>query len=199
MINRASTLILAALLALLLGPAAVAGAAAPPAARQSAAALPDAFFWRTGVNLKTWPDYSDLSLRGLNPIVVFRSAQAEANFFLLGAAPRPLQVQALSVYLLSRAGTYAGTAELQLWSADMTGGSQQLMTAGVVDLKTLPAGVWQAVPLVDESHRLVRPGETLLLYLARGAPAGGSLELRLAVEAALTPSVIQVRLPLVIR
>jgi hypothetical protein len=164
---------------------------------------PDTMFWRSGMNLPPGasPSYANLVMRQPGVMAHFQSnVGAGELFFVFGAISRPLRVAAAKVYVLSRSGSYSGQATIELWAGWMGGTSDHQISAGPVNIQTLPAGSWQTIELsASPAARRVYAGRTLLTYFELSGATGGNLDVRLLFEIAVTPCIYEGYLPLIDR
>jgi hypothetical protein len=173
------------------------------AAPQGVTAIgPDTLFWRTGVDMLVFPvSYASQAMRSPAAISRFRSSvatTAEESYFVLGAASRPLRVAYGKVYLLSRSGSYGGSVAVSLYAATMSGYGAHPVSNVILDLEALPVGSWQTFNLtVEPAFHLLAPGETLLVYYDLDGASGGSLDVRLLFEVALTTHTTEIYLPMI--
>ncbi len=178
------------LLLLLLGALALAAwhSASPAAAQVNREALGATVYtqpetWNLGITVEGAPTYNAVIGRLVSDVGVFRSARADQGATIFPAPATSRNVQGASFYLLSRTGSYTGTAKLSLVIFNYAGVVQHTVSAADVGLQAAPIGTWTPVTLSGTADNLViSPGEFLAFRDALSAGAAENLDVRLLYE-----------------
>ena len=102
--------------------------------------------WNLGVTVEEAPTYTAVVGRLVSDVGSFRSARAAQAATIFPAPASQKTIEAASVYLLSRSGSYSGTATLSLAVYDFSGRTlKHKVNAVDIDLQTSPTGAW--IPL----------------------------------------------------
>jgi len=134
--------------------------------------------WSLGVTVEGPPIYSAIVGRLVSDVAAFRSFRATEAATIFPAPATARTVQSASFYLLSRTGTYSGTANLSLVIYDYAGTIQHTVGAPI-NLQTQPVGVWTPFPISTVPDDLViSPGEFLAFRFTLSSITSGNLDAR---------------------
>lgn len=135
--------------------------------------------WSLGVTVEGPPTYNAIVGRLVSDVGAFRSARVTEAATIFPAPATARTVQSANFYLLSRTGTYVGTATLSLVIYNYAGTLQHTVSAAGIDLQTTPTGVWTPVTLSSLSDDLtISPGEFLAFRFKLSGSGGGDLDVR---------------------
>jgi hypothetical protein len=132
-----------------------------------------------GVAVDGAPAYSGVVGRLVSNTGTFRSARAAQDTFIFPAPASSRTVEAASVYLLDRNGTYApGTATLSLVIYNFAGVVQHTVTAADIDMQTASTGAWIELSLsANPDDLLISSGEFLGFHFRLSDAPGGDLDI----------------------
>jgi hypothetical protein len=156
--------------ALLVPPAAPGQAAG---ARSLAVGSPEV--WQLGIASEGDPSYTSVIGRFVSANASFRSDRGVSDiYFILPAPASSRTVNAAAWNIVSRSGTYTGTASLTLEVRNSAGTLQRTVSATPVDLESAATGAWTDMLLSNDPANLtIAAGEHLAFHFALdGAPAG---------------------------
>ncbi|MBN1537524.1 MAG: hypothetical protein JW908_12375 [Anaerolineales bacterium] len=135
--------------------------------------------WNMGVTVEGAPAYSAVVGRLVSDVGAFRSARATQGATIFPAPASQKTIEAASVYLLSRSGTYTGTVTLSLAIYDFSGTLMHKVNSVDIDLQNSPTGAWIPLTLSSTPADLsLAPGEFLAFTYALDSTAGGNLDIR---------------------
>jgi hypothetical protein len=154
-------------------------AAQAKAARAATLAAAQSETWNLGVTVEGAPIYRAVIGRLMSDVGAFRSARTTQAATIFPAPASARTIQAASFYLLSRTGTYSGTATLSLVIYDYAGTPQHTVSATGIDLQTAPTGGWTPVALsATPGDLVISPGEFLAFCFTLSDVAAGDLDIR---------------------
>ncbi len=135
--------------------------------------------WNTGITIEGAPAYNAVVGRLVSDVGVFRSARAAQGATIFPAPASERTIEAASVYILSRSGTYTGAATLSLAVYDFSGTLKHKVNSVDIDLQTSPTGAWVPLTLSSTASDLsIAPGEFLAFCYTLDGAAGGNLDIR---------------------
>jgi hypothetical protein len=135
--------------------------------------------WNMGITVEGAPAYNAVVGRLVSDVGVFRSARAAQAATIFPAPALEKTIEAASVYLLSRSGTYTGTVTLTLAVYDFSGTLKHKVNSVDIDLQTSPTGAWVPLTLSSTVSDLsIAPGEFLAFCYTLEGAAGGNLDIR---------------------
>lgn len=136
--------------------------------------------WRLGFTFEGTADYATAIGRLASNVASFRSNRGVANiYFAFPPAASAKTVQAASVYIITRTGTYSGDATLALKVFSLAGVAQRTVSATSLDLETAATGAWTALTLSPTSADLaLNAGEYLAFEMTLSVGSGDDLDVR---------------------
>lgn len=135
--------------------------------------------WNIGITVEGAPSYTAVVGRLVSDVGSFRSARATQAATIFPAPATQKTIEAASVYLLSRSGTYAGAATLSLAVYDFSGTLKHKVNAVDIDLQTSPTGAWIPLTLsMTATDLIIAPGEFLAFTYTLSGAAAGDLDIR---------------------
>ncbi len=135
--------------------------------------------WRLGFTREGSVDYSAVIGRVAGDVAAFRSQQAPDIYYIFPAPAASKTIQSAHFYLLSRTGSYGGSATLALEVIRFDGALQHTASSGSIDLAAAAASAWTGVALSGTADDLVvDAGEFLAFHFHLDGAAGGDLDVR---------------------
>jgi hypothetical protein len=135
--------------------------------------------WTSGITVEGAPTYSSVVGRLVSNVAAFRSARSAQAATIFPAPASEKIIEAASIYLLSRSGSYNGKVTLSLAVYDISGTLKHKVNTIDVNLQTTPTGAW--VPLIlstTTSDVTIAPGEFLAFCYTLSSGAAGDLDVR---------------------
>lgn len=159
--------------------ASLAVANAEPTSKASFLAEKTLETWSLGITVEEPPTYNAIIGRLVGIAGAYRSARTTEAATIFPAPTTSRTVQEANFYLLSRTGTYAGSATLSLVIYSYAGIPQHTASSDVIDLQTAPTGVWTSINLSSLPDSLtISPGEFLAFSFKLDGSVGGDLDVR---------------------
>jgi hypothetical protein len=175
-------LALAIAAAAFLAPTTVPGRVTAAESRLAVAAAPEV--WRLGVTSEGSASYDSLIGRLAGATAAFRSNRGVTDMYFIFPAPAGTRtVRSAALDLLSRTGTYTGSASLALEVRGFDGSLKRMVLAAPVDLQSAAIGGWTELALAASPANLsLAPGEALAFHFALDGISTGDLDVRPAFE-----------------
>jgi hypothetical protein len=163
--------------------------------------VPDTQFWRTGFTINHIPSYLNLTMRNPAPAATFSSNAGEQDiYFVLGVAARLLRLEELKIYLLSRSGSYSGSATINVQASVMGGAVDHTLSSASLNVQTIPTGAWRDISLTSNPADLrLSSGQALVVHFHLDGAPGGNLQVSAIFQAAMTRSAYEIYLPEIVR
>jgi hypothetical protein len=152
---------------------------------QAVAAPPEA--WRLGVTSEGDASYASVIGRLIGANASFRSNRGVTDIYYIFPAPASSRTVSSAAYnIVSRTGSYTGTASLALEARSYDGSLQRTISAAPVDLQAATTGVWSDLALASDPASLaLAPGEYLAFHFLLDGASTGDLDVRPVFEVVL--------------
>jgi hypothetical protein len=168
-------------------PPATADAAARWQAARSAPEFPFHEYWRLGFTSEGDAAYTVVIGRNLSNVASFRASRGVGDiYYIFPASAETLAVSAIQTTILTRSGTYSGTAHLTLEVRNLAGELQHVVSAAPLDLETAAVGTWSSLSLASSaSDLLLAPDDVLMAHLTLSAGSRDTLDVQALFEIAV--------------
>jgi hypothetical protein len=136
--------------------------------------------WRLGFSSEGDASYTTVIGRLVSNVASFRSSRGVGDiYYIFPAAAHTVQVDSARMNILTRSGTYSGTAALALEVRDLAGVLQHSVSAAPLDLEGATVGSWVDFTLSPTAtNLLIDPGQVLLLHASLSAGSRDDLDVR---------------------
>lgn len=135
--------------------------------------------WRLGVTVEGDSAYASVIGRLAGETADFRSNYDVTEiYFMLPAPAVQKTVTAARFYIVSRTGSYTGTASMALEVLDFAGNLQHTVSTANVDMQSAATGAWTSLSLSGDPDNVISSGEFLAFHFELSDIPGGDLDVR---------------------
>jgi hypothetical protein len=161
-------------------------AARLPAAAATTVTIAEA--WRLGITSEGDASYTVINGRSASIAASFRSNRGVTDIYYIFPAPASSRTVSSAAYnIISRTGSYTGTASLALEARSYDGSLRRTISAAPVDLQAATTGVWSDLALASDPASLaLAPGEYLAFHFLLDGASTGDLDVRPVFEVVVT-------------